>query len=219
MPRICAHCTAGGGAIGSIVHAYDGDLTEHVQSVSGINEDGSAVGGKTSLGKKAQRSKGAYIDPVEGATTADVGKTILYHRINKPELASLVADKKSEGETSDEKAWASLLDGALRHSMREGVKQHLTRREQFIWRLGAYNFVAWMIANDLTDPTGTWAKVDTGVYLFAQAAKKIEADLKTKRYGIKTKPRLSVISSSSQIDRYAAVNAMSHVPGLIRARK
>ena len=77
----------------------------------------------------------------------------------------------------------------------------------------------WMISNDLTDPTSTWAKIDNGIYIVAQATKKLEANFKQKRFGIKTQPRLSVLPYASQIDRYEALNVMSRIPGLIRARK
>lgn len=208
----------------SLVNCYEGDVTETVPSVVGVNADGSAIAGKAGITKKADRANGNCFDPVRlhglPLAASTLGKAIATHTLNRPEIASRVADQVSEG-ANDTKAWASQLDGALRESMRAGGRQNLLEKGsafiKFISSIGV-GLLADSVQEALTSDY-RWSAIDLGIYALYQLEPQIYQVMIKKCYSLHLPRRWSLFPYGMQPDRYVALNGLTRVPGLIRAQK
>lgn len=203
----------------SLVTSYNGEVSEYTPGITGINADGSALVGKAGVAKKSDKSKGAYADIADEYCNENFGTTVAVHQLNKPELASQVADRKQASEISEEKAWANQLDEALRHSMRQSARDHLTRRNYAGLRAVGY----WNGVYGVLGTIGAIAEVrptiGLGVYAFLQTVPELERAARIKFFNENPNRRFSLFPSIVQPDRYAAVNGLARVSGLVRAQK
>jgi hypothetical protein len=219
------------GAIAAdLVMGYEGDVTETTPNIVGVNADGSAIAGKSGVTKKAEKSKTNLIDPYEVESAYDgpladynatFGRTALVHRLNKPELASEVSDLVQHDGKSSEAAWAQVLDGAVRSSMREGGRQHLLYRSTAFTKVLAgvtATNIAWFISGAVSLQPSAIDSFCGSVYMFAQMAPALKQRF-MQRQGVDLERRLSIVPYDMQPDRYLAVDGLTRLPGLIKNRK
>lgn len=209
-----------GAMTASHVMSYEGDVTETTPNIVGVNADGSAMAGRSGVKKKAEQSRSSYYDleKLPGHLSEIFGRPVMVHRINRPEAASTVADMTREGKTSED-SWGGVLDKALRFSLREGGRQHLTKRAPAFWRAFQYYIMANVVAGEVSQISEGQAGLALPItYMLAQSTHLgFRALLKSK--GLESKQRISVLPFAAQPDRYIALNALSRIPGLISNRK
>lgn len=205
----------------SYVRSYEGDITETTPNIVGVNADGSTIAGKSGITKKAKKAEGSCADPYSQSFRPMVddthGRTVAIHKLNRPELASQVADRVSEGDNSNN-AWAGQLDLAVRESMRKSGREHLTSRANISDAacIGIHCLSLGMLVE-----SGS-LQLAAFTYLFGQAAPELGPIRFRKLYGEdynRPPRRWSLLPFGYQFDRYIALNGLARMPGLIRSQK
>ncbi|HVX23827.1 MAG TPA: hypothetical protein VG992_00580 [Candidatus Saccharimonadales bacterium] len=206
-----------GGMAASIVYDYQGERTEFTPGISGINSDGTALATRAGVTKKAEQTSTQKLDLFPPGVISSCGQILAIHGINKAEKASMVSDRVREGEVP-EKVWANELDKSVRQSLRQAGKEHLIARPRrplqalyaSILLMNAVNAVEGYELSTLVY-AGVWASV-VGLESMRNKAVFGNTLLDHRRWSMS-------FYSDYQIDRYVALNAMTRVPRLIRARK
>lgn len=218
---------------GSYVVGYQGDVTEVAPNVAGVNPDGTAVAGKSVAIIKVDRSIGAYDDSFKNFIKSSLGETDLdatFGRVdllcllNKPELASAATELVQSEDITSEAAWAKVLDGAVRESMRKAAKRHLIGRDNPLsyYLLGGMmtGFLPGAVMATAVGPRPSPAGVlEFCVYGFAQASPFMARAGMTPEAKKKYPKRWSVVPFGFQPDRYLALNALTRIPGMVKSRK
>lgn len=211
-----------GGIAASVVFDYQGDRSEYTPGISGINSDGTAIASKTGTAHKAEETKTNTFDLFPPNLERQFGKVAVAHGINKAELASTISDKVRKNGGEREKLWASQLDQALRHSLRDAGKENLIRRNPFYVRLLDSMWVGGgtgMLANQiLTQHPNPLFVIYPAVWSFGLGMQ-MRSNRRLFGESLIQNRRWSLVPDSFQPDRYVAMSALSRVPGLIKARE
>lgn len=215
-----------GAFITSAIASYQGEVTESVPHIAGVDASGQAVASKTSVTRKAEKSKGSIGDITKtGNSMVDAcfGTAVALHRVNKAEIASNVADEIQSRKSSDStQLWARELDDALRQSMRTAGREQLLAKGKNKFLIGMSGFVVFLGGKGVVESLGSPENLALGslTYMIHQAIPEIEF----KNQGLPRKEpllkrRWSVFPYELQADRYVALDALTRLPGLVRAQK
>ncbi|MDB5184593.1 MAG: hypothetical protein JWN38_401 [Candidatus Saccharibacteria bacterium] len=219
------------GGIGSnVVRGYQGDVSQYTPGIGGVNADGTAMASRAVSVTKAQtRNTGSSRDhdilPAHYDTiTAD-------HAINRAEMASQITDKIREG-TTPEKAWAQLLDSELRGSVRTAGIRFLVppRRERLdmlnkaldIFYMGYVPCSLGLFGYDISQGVAGLDTLPLGMTTIVYSVTIGLDSLSNKAHFGRTLLELrrwSIGAWGHQYDRALALNGLSRVPGLLKARK
>lgn len=210
------------------INEYQGKTTQVTPEINGITASGEATAGLKVHVDRAELQQHGMMDDFGGIDGSFVmrfsGKTRVIAKLNKPEIASRVVDDKRDKGLSSEEAWARQLNTAVNKSIRATAKKHLAGREEnramsMFGRL-YYPFVMagttlniadhGMSTMPLTFVAGS--VVCIAVQEYANRMVTGESTLEHRRWSLTS-------FTPEQLDRYAAVQALTRVVPLIRAKK
>ncbi len=160
-------------------------------------------------------------------TMMDYFTTRPVHFLNKTAIASNVVDRLRENNNiTREEAWVYTLDEALRGSVNDAAKLHLTQRETPLMHnidTGILSFYGLLLTKDILMQNPTGLGLDfmllSTIYLFQITASAI---VNNRYYGktLLSERRWSLNPMShAQPDRYLATVALNSVSPLIRYKK
>jgi hypothetical protein len=200
------------------VGGYNGETSQTLPSIVGLNADGSAVAGGLATSKRAEgsRSKQQGYNFNVGFVNTCIGQGIIAHRLNQSEIASQVADLVREKDKSSEAAWSTCLDRALRQAMREGAYGHLMKKGNTADRLSGVACPSLVFLPTAVEASQAIPGIIS--YGILQTIPTILQAIVKKQYGKLAyfDRRFSIFPWGVQPDRYAMVNALSRVPKLIK---
>jgi hypothetical protein len=117
------------------------------------------------------------------------------------------------------KPGGGVLDKALRQSIREGGRQHLTQRGTPTQRTWMYGLTTFNIGLPVMASIAEARLVEPLGYAVIQMVPSVVQLFLKRNLGIHPKRILSIVPYDAHPDRYVALNALTRVPGLIRTRK
>jgi len=169
--------------------------------------------------KKNERSVGICMDNFNPPINDVAGRTLVCHKINRPKLSSNVIKRTKVLKISEEQAWAQELDLAIRFSMRDAGYKHLVQRSPTTKKILDSTLLFGAVYTDALSISGTISLGFSAAYLLAYSRTFKKADDLRNESGKDAKLRTSLFPGAMQIDRYFALNLISQIPGLVKAKK
>lgn len=203
----------------STVTEYSGKTSEG-HFITGVNPDGSAIAGKGKhIAVERHDSRLIEEDMFLFFNVEDnYGHPVAMHRINRPEAVQNVIGLKEEGK-DDTTAWAKVLDATLRQSVRDAGKANLVDKSGPINKFMSLAMATWVATGII--PNGDKINLaPAAIYMMMYSGNLVIDSLINRHHGLHPiKDRRWSLFMNNQMDRYAALNGISRVPGLIKVRK
>lgn len=206
----------------SVVIEHQGETTTFTPGINGTNADGTATATKAGVTKKADKSKSKIIRPREipKFIENESGRPVVFHDVNKAELASSVSDEVRSSDKGRDTIWASQLNLALQDSFRRGSRQYLMnpqKRKEIIADYFMYTMfgaVELSLVETNNYPEAVPSMMAAAYALRIGACAISAPDVKT---GLR-EMRKSMFINHHQSDRYWALNGLSRMSKLTRYR-
>lgn len=207
---------------------YNGQATTFTPGISGVDGQGTATAAVSGQLNPTEISKTYLIDDYTESADKFLmqynGKTRVAAKLNRTAIVSNVVDLKRERGLSSEAAWARQLNAALAESVRDGAREHLVGREESWFRKwffrGGYSGLSVMTGVDMyleqtSSRPATYLAIGA---LWTAAHLAIEMNA-TKNKNLASERRYSLTPfSGEQWDRYAAVQGMTRIAPMVRAK-
>jgi hypothetical protein len=207
------------------VLSYEGERTEYTPGVSGINFDGTARATMSSQINRAPTVRTRNHDELAAGPQTDelmksYFKTDTVNELNRTELAAKVADNQNDNKTREQK-WASVVDNALKLSLRESAAQHLLKRQSMnVHVLDAFIYgssYGVATAAAIEGNALLVSSIASGAIVIA-AAQEITVKNMTGELLVPYRRWSTSILGGAQHDRYLLASSLTRAGTLIRAR-
>lgn len=111
---------------------YQGETTTYETAISSVQGDGTVLGRASGVQQRADKVRSRLIDLDEHL---DSDRSLVYarvqYRFNKPELASIVADRRARRNESAEAAWAAEINTMFDAATSKVARVHLVERPSY----------------------------------------------------------------------------------------